>query len=106
MRTAIAARAPIACATAAFTRYAVSDRASATRHDAVCAAEAAKLHAQAASSGSSAQSLASSGSASGGAAVEPRQVRYVGRKPSAAPATGLTELHRLELEELLRDAMR
>ena len=33
-------------------------------------------------------------------------VRYVGRRPSAAPATGLMELHKLELEELLREAMK
>ena len=35
----------------------------------------------------------------------PRSVRYIGRRPSAAPATGLRELHMLELDDLLREAM-
>ena len=34
-----------------------------------------------------------------------RSVRYIGRRPSAAPATGLRELHMLELDDLLREAM-
>jgi len=34
-----------------------------------------------------------------------RAVRYVGRKPSAAPATGLRELHMLELDDLLKNAL-
>ena len=34
-----------------------------------------------------------------------RAVRYAGRRASAAPATGLAQLHTLELEELLREAM-
>ena len=32
-------------------------------------------------------------------------LQYVGRRPSAAPATGLRELHLMELRELLREAM-
>ena len=49
----------------------------------------------------------SGGSGGGGeaAAAAARPVRYVGRLPSAAPATGLRELHLLELEDLLREAM-
>lgn len=35
-----------------------------------------------------------------------RTVSYVGRRAAAAPATGLIELHQLELQELLNDAMR
>lgn len=35
----------------------------------------------------------------------PRQVRYVGRMPSSAPATGLFELHQLELRDVLNEAM-
>ena len=34
-----------------------------------------------------------------------RQIRYVGRRASAAPATGLIELHKLELEDLLEEAI-
>ena len=34
-----------------------------------------------------------------------RSVRYIGRRPSAAPATGLLELHKAEQENLLREAM-
>ena len=41
----------------------------------------------------------------GNAGRPPRPLRYAGRRPSAAPATGLQELHRLELEELLREAV-
>ena len=31
----------------------------------------------------------------------PRSVRYVGRRPSAAPATGLREIHQLEINHIL-----
>ena len=37
--------------------------------------------------------------------AEARRVRYVGRPPSAAPATGLRELHEAELEDLLAKAI-
>jgi len=39
-----------------------------------------------------------------GAAAATELVTYVGRNPSAAPATGLWDLHNLESEELLEDA--
>ena len=35
-----------------------------------------------------------------------RELSYAGRKPSAAPATGLAELHKAELSELLAEALR
>ena len=34
-----------------------------------------------------------------------RRIRYVGRRASAAPATGLIELHKLELADLLKEAV-
>jgi 2-oxoglutarate dehydrogenase E1 component len=37
--------------------------------------------------------------------VGERRVRYVGRRPSSAPATGLFELHKSELKELIHEAL-
>jgi len=45
---------------------------------------------------------ASEGSLAGQA--KPREIAYVGRNPSAAPATGLVALHQQELRELLEAA--